>query len=79
MTKRRSHTFDQRTIYQLHILGITNSSETSSNNAVPSLTDNRHTSLVIAFSYYLHRNFLTILQFSSNELLHQRQYMSKRI
>ena len=23
MTKRRSHTFDQRTIYQLHILGIT--------------------------------------------------------
>ena len=29
------------------------------------------TSLVIAFSYYLHRNFLTISQFSSNELLHQ--------
>ena len=23
MRKRRSHTFDQRTIYQLHILGIT--------------------------------------------------------
>ena len=23
MTKRRSHTFDQRTIYELHILGVT--------------------------------------------------------
>ena len=49
MTKRRSHTFDQRTIYQLHILGITNSSETSSNNAVPSLTDNRHTEFSHSF------------------------------
>ena len=42
-------------------------------------TDNGRMSLVIAFSYYLHRNFLTISQFSSNELLHQRQYMSKQI
>ena len=45
----------------------------------PPFTDNGHTSLVIAFSYYLHQNFLTISQFSDNELLQQRQYMSKRI
>ena len=47
--------------------------------SVPSLTDIGRTSLVIDFSYYLHRNFLTISQFSSYELLHQRQYMSKQI
>ena len=43
----------------------------------PPVMDNGCTSLVIAFSYYfLDGNFLTISQFSSNEFLQQRQYMS---